>query len=1834
MDKHALVAWLTSEVSRVTGIADVEIDQPLTAFGIDSAAVAALSAKLADTLGRPIETTLLFEHPTIESLAEVLSGASTEVRQGPARAALASRDIAIVGMSCRMPGAPDKDSFWGNLLGGIDGVRAPDPARVRLGADPTTLPGRGELPAEAGLLDDIDAFDAGFFRISAAEAEFMDPQQRLLLEVAWEALEDAGHEPRSLRRRRVGVFIGISHADYAARLIGRGEGAAAFAGTGNALSVAANRLSYLYDLHGPSLAVDTACSSSLTALHLAVNSIIAGECEGALVGAANLLLDAELTGVLQKAGMLAPDARCKPFSAQANGYVRGEGCGVVFLRPLDDALATGDRIYAVIKGTAIGQDGRSNGLTAPNPAAQESVLREACSRAGIAPTQVTYVEAHGTGTSLGDPIEIEALGRVFGSGRSEDQPLLVGSVKSNIGHLEAAAGMAGLIKSALAVHAGVIPGNLHYETPSPRIDFAGAKVRVVDAVTAWPAPDDERFCGVSSFGFGGANAHAVLAAPPPSKSPRSAASPTPELVLISAHTEAALKATARRWATWLGSTAGANASIRNIAHTAERREVMSVRAAVVADSASDLRRQLLEIANTSGASAPSGQRPRTILVFPGQGDHWATGNWARFASDRLFWSVIKRCGEVLHAEGETWSLEDALRHNDPALFAAAERAQPAILALQTAMVTVLKAHGLQADAVLGHSVGEIGAAVAAGGLSLEQGCRLALQRGRAMAAQSGGGATLAVDMGEAEALALVAERTDLDVAAVNGPKAITLAGPSAELARLEAELRAQGRRTHWVSHDFAFHSRSMKPAAAALREVLDGLAPTQDGVAFHSTVSGGRIGLGQLDADYWARNLCEPVRFKDAVDSVSPASHDVVIEVASRQVLRSAVRESSGLANGPVTLVAVGEAEDAGRAQLGVISRLYSAGLPVRRRPSIGARPSLAELPPRAWDHRRYWADAAPSRVISPAEAELLIAAPESKLMAWQRVIGGVGEAALKEHQVSGRAIVPATGHIGVVLTALSDATGLELRAGRILAPLFLDDGPVTTRLVAVGDPTGRRQVELYQFDPDASASTLASQFEASPLEDAAAPPTLDESIVERLAQSWSESELYDALAQRGLSYGPSFRLAHEVRAGEGEALGRIRRPLDDQFERDALDPRILDSALHLLLPAITSSAAPRGGGVPIGFQRLQFRRRPQGDITAHASIGSENGAPLGAVRLFDEGGLFASLEGVAFAPIATPQAARDETTNLFVYRTGWTPSASEPSTAGEGRSIILFADDQPLAIGLRERLLALGHRCTLLGSDALGQSEANPVRREGVLDAAVREVARQFDGKLDAVVSLWDLESSQQSDLSLRASRALDLIRAASMAPVVRPPLLILATSRTHMGQPLNPAGAVVWGLGKAVPFENPGLTCRCVDLADEEMTAQVAALADEIAHLDTEIEVAWRDGVRHVRRIFQERAPPPAPPSLRNDATYIVSGANGALGQHAVRWLAERGARHIVGIGRSATASAGLSEVAEVIASNGSVLEYLQADLGDTAALEAAWQKIAGRRQVSGVIHAAGVLRDGPMLNMSAAEVDEVLAPKADGLLNLRQVAAPGQLDFMLLFSSAAAVLGSPGQANYCAANAFLDAYAASARARGERVVSIGWGPWADGGMASGSAVVEQQGSGGLTAIPPPAGVEFLDRAFGTDAAYMAVVPFDLTNLIQYYPEGPGFQFFESLLAGATTVLRSSGRSSSVARRPDISALFVEPRSEAEHLIAGVWQRALGIDRVGVNDGFFELGGDSVLGNQILVEIGRRIGVPIDPADAFKAFTVAGLAALAEQQLIAEIEGMSEVEVLAEVG
>jgi len=1185
----------------------------------------------------------------------------------------------------------------------------------------------------------------------------MDPQQRLFLEVAWEAIEDAGLTRAALRGSRTGVFVASYQDDYAHLQLADRTSIDAYTGTGGSHSITANRLSYLLDLRGPSLTLDTGCSASLVATHLACQSLRNRECDGAIAAGVNLILSPEMTITLSRWGFMAPDGRCKTFDASANGFVRGEGCGVIVLKRLGDALADGDRIAAVIRGSAVNQDGRTTVMTAPSGLAQEAVIREALASAKVAPSRVTYVEAHGTGTSLGDPIEVEALTKVYGPVRPDGSTCALGSVKTNFGHLEAAAGMAGLIKAVLALQRGAIPAHLHFQKLNPHISLDGTCLDIPTALRPWPRGTEPRLAGVSSFGFGGTNAHVVLEEAPALPAPRRAEQSTegrPAILPLSAHSPEALSALGRAYREMLAGAASDAAawSLADLGWAAGlRRTHHDHRVAVVGATREEMLARLDAVsrAETPAGSCRgtvSGRRPRLTFVFSGQGSQWWAMAHELLATEAVFRQMVERCDALVRPEAG-WSLLDELRADEAASrLDQTEFAQPALFAVQVGLAALWRSWGVRPDAVIGHSVGEIAAAHVSGALGLEDAVRLVVRRGRLMQRVTGAGKMASVELAEADARRAVGARADrVSVAAVNGPTTTVLSGETTTLESIVRSLVDAGVACRMLAVNYAFHSPQVAPLGPELEAALADLTPRGTEVPLISTVTGTALEGHRLDAAYWRRNMLEAVNFAAAIESAADSGCDHFLEVGPHPVLLSGVDRSLERRHIAGTLLPSLRRNQPARAtMLASLGQLYCHGWDVAWDAVNRGAGAHVRLPSYPWQRERFWLERATASS-APAVSSLLTRAARHPLLGVRLVSPAIqgalfesqltasSPALLGDHRIHGTVVFPATGYVEMALAAASVLAEGPHRLEDVVfrSPLVLaDDSPVTLHTAVAPEGSNKMVVRVWRVEAgagDEPESTLlmeATLRSGSNVTDAGPRSAAAPSEVRgRCLETRGMREHYEAAQARGVSFGQSFRCVRAIWSGTREAIGQIETPaealsVDDSYR---LHPGVLDSCLQVVAAAGIDGATY----IPLTMESVRVLGQPSAEMWSHARVrprtGADHSAVVADVHVMDAAGVtIAEVEGLCLRPATAEQITvpRRESVSQWLYEIQWRPAPALTAGPEAARSTepgiwLILADRGAVGTGLASELDAAGGSSVTISADT-AQSDPDSLRRLG----------------------------------------------------------------------------------------------------------------------------------------------------------------------------------------------------------------------------------------------------------------------------------------------------------------------------------------------------------------------------------------------------------------------------------------------------------------------------------------------------------------------------------------
>ncbi|MGX7825881.1 SDR family NAD(P)-dependent oxidoreductase [Actinokineospora sp. 24-640] len=1849
-----LLELVRTEAAAALGYPDRSAIEPGRAFrdlGFDSVTAVALRNRLRAATGHRLPTSAVFDHPTASALAGHLLAELLGVRE-PARTAVAAtatldEPIAIVAMSCRYPGGvTSPDELWelvrsgGDAIGEFPTDRGWDLANL-FHPDPDH-PGTS-YARQGGFVHDAGEFDAAFFGISPREAVAIDPQQRMLLEASWETFERAGIDPERVRGSRAGVFVGASFVGYGVggRPGGEAEGYFLF---GSGTAGTSGRVAYTFGLEGPAVTVDTACSSSLVAIHLASQALRQNECDLALAGGVAVLVSPVSFTEFSRQRGLAADGRCKAFAASADGIGWGEGVGMLLLERLSDAERNGHPVLAVIRGSAVNQDGASNGLSAPNGLAQQQVIRQALANARLQGSEVDAVEAHGTGTTLGDPIEAAAILATYGQDRPADSPLWLGSVKSNIGHTSSAAGVAGVIKMVQAMRHGHLPQTLHVDEPTPEVDWSAGAVSLLTEARPWKTTDHPRRAGVSSFGGTGTNAHAVIEqytpplarpdAEPDDAVPRVLTGKSAPAQRLTAHLDKVpTSESARAGEESDGAVAkvwsGAGAQAQRVASDLDRvamseaaqageeayglvpwvltgkspqvLRAQAQRLAAHLDRVPELRP--VEVARSLSTRAVFGHRAvllgvgreeflsalsalaadipspaavvgdaapgKVVFVFPGQGSQWVGMARELIDSSPVFAAEIAACERAL-APHVDWSLLDVLS-GDP--LDRVDVVQPALFAVMVSLAAVWRSLGVEPDAVIGHSQGEIAAACVAGALSLEDAAAIVALRAKAITALSGHGGMVSVSLPVEEVRHRLARWADrVCVAAVNGPASVVVAGDAGALGDLLADLTEDGVRAKRVPVDYASHTDHVERIRAELLASIAGVRPRSASVPFWSTVDNCWLDGAELDAEYWFRNLRYPVEFERGVRALAEQGFRFFVETSAHPVLTMAIDESVE------SVVALGSLRRDGGGPDRVVrsaAELFVHGGPVDLTAITGTGATV-DLPTYPFQRTRYWIE--PVALDARGGGHPLVGTPVPLADGGTVATGSLSvrtQPWLADHAVLGTILFPATAFIELALHTGAQAGCHGIEELVLETPLVLTERDTVRLQVSVGKPDrdGRCEFTVHARHDDTldaqwtrhATGTLTTGAPASPDQSTDAWPPAG-------ARPVDVSGFYQGAAEAGYGYGPAFQGMRAAWHHNGELLAEVTLP--DGLRGDAggygLHPALLDAALH----GIGMARALRAGGnldrpaeLPFSFTGVGLHA--EGATTLRVRLAVSADGTVSARITDDTGNPVLTVGSLACRPASSDLAKARRGSGESLFGVEWSPLTTQPTA--------------PLA------------RWSLHGPDHLGIGTADPDGADVVLAQLVAPGATPVQDALNLVRD-W-----------LTDDRRLVVITRGAVAALPEDTVPDLA----H---------APVWGLLRSAQSEHPG---RFLLLDTDDDPASLACLPQAIAAAaaNAEPQLALRAGAAYTPRLVRL-----APPTNTSDTdrttkvgsesgagTALVTGATGTLGGELARHLVRRhGYRHLVLTSRTGRAAPGADDLVAELTALGAEVTVAACDVADRDALAAVFDGVSDEHPLTAVVHTAAVLDDGVVSALTPDRLDAVLAPKVRGALNLHELTSGMDLGLFALFSSAAGVLGGAGQANYAAANTFLDALAQHRVARGLPAVSMAWGPWAQRTGMTGELTevdVRRLTRHGLIPLATADGLRLFDEALATGSALVVPMGFSPSALRNGAAEVP------PLLRG---LVRVAGRgveagSADALRRRLTGAPDTERGRIVLELVRTHVATVLGYTSPGLIDagrGFIELGLDSLTGVELRNRLASVTGLRLPATAVFDHPTPAALA------------------------
>ncbi|MDR7303664.1 type I polyketide synthase [Haloactinomyces albus] len=1640
--QNALVELVAAQAAAVLGHTspeEVDVDLNFKELGLESLGAVELRDRLNTVTGLDLPSTVIYARPTLTALAErieaELFGAEKSPAGGAPVEAGVDEPIAIVATSCRYPGGVrSAEDLWQLLIEGRDAISGfPDNRGWNLDSLDRDEIGKSYVN-QGGFLYEADLFDAQFFGISPREAAAMDPQQRLLLETSWEAFEHAGLAQDELPKQEVGVFVGAMPQDYGPRMHERANGSEGYLLTGNTGSVASGRIAYTFGFEGPAVTVDTACSSSLVALHMAVQALRGGECKLALACGTTVMSNPGIFVEFSRQGGLAPDGRCKAFSAEADGTGWAEGVGVLLLERLSEAQANGHQILGLVRGSAVNQDGASNGLTAPNGPSQERVIRQALTNARLTPADIDAVEAHGTGTTLGDPIEAQALQATYGHHHTPQHPLWLGSLKSNIGHTQAAAGVGGIIKMIQALRHRTLPQTLHAHQPTPHIDWHTSNLALLTQPQPWTTHHDQpRRAAISSFGISGTNAHIILEqAPTPTddNTPNNDNTPTELPLVLSAKNETALHHQAHRLATFLRHNP--HLHLRDIAYSlATTRTHFEHRAAIIA---TDRQQALTGLeALSDNAQLPEvlqgnirRSRGGLAFVFSGQGSQRVGMGRELHATFPVFAETVDEICTRFDAHLETPLRAVMFADSGSAEADLLDRTvytQAALFTIECALYRLYEDHGLVPDAVIGHSIGEITAAHVAGVLSLTDAVTLIAARGQTMQAARDDGAMVAIAAGESEVLAALEEHAGrVTIAAVNAPEAVVVSGDADIAESVGAHFTDQGRKARRLNVSHAFHSPHMDSAVERFGQALSEVELHEPRTPLVSNVTGRFAEPGEpTDPEYWAHHIRRPVRFADGITTLAERGTTTYLEIGPDSVLTpmadATLADTTTGATEPLLAAAMRAERPEVSTFLTSVLRMFLDG----HRPDWDvviphARP--VELPTYAFQHQRHWLDTPvndgdpTSLGALPAQHPLLAATmqlPDDRGWLFTGRLTQTTQPWIPEHAVLDTVLIPGTAYLELASHAAEHTDTPHIDELTLHTPLALSQDTALSLRLHIGEAdsgTGHRTLTLHtRTSPDTDAAdewTLHATAILAPTAPEHTPDT-DWAInwPPEQAEPVELGGFYERLLGHGYEYGPSFRGLHKAWRHGRDIYAEISLPEDTDNTGYHIHPALLDSALHPLLLDTEDSDVQ----LPFAWSRptlhdtrsthLRARLRGLDNGQASLQLTTDRGSPVAETTL-------------TLRTINPGQLERLHRTGDNGYKLDWTTLQEPPTTGTPDVQVLTGLSLDPAALGD-----AVPHTLVAPAPDA--QDEETPTTAHTMARQAME------------LVQIFLTESTFDETHLVVTTRG--------------------AVSTGVNDAVTNLPASTLWGLVRSAQLEHPE-RITILDL-DPNEDGRPAPEVVSRALATSEPQLAQRGKTLHAPRLSRAvvRSGDVGGTELDPAGTVLITGGTGTLGALIAHHLVtHHDITHLHLTSRRGPHAPGATQLQHDLEQLGAHVTITAADLSDPHTTHQLIHTIPTTHPLTAIIHTAGVLDDTVLTTMTPTQLHTTLTPKVDAAWNLHTATTDHDLAAFILYSSATGTLGNPGQANYAAANTFLDALAHHRHTHGLPATSLAWGLWTE--------------------------------------------------------------------------------------------------------------------------------------------------------------------------------------------
>lgn len=1890
-NKKMIAKKITALIKEYFHIVVLDYDIPFSEYGIVSVNIPVFIQKLNNEFNIKLGVADIFKYFTVVRLADYIHSITNIVRSNDSCTnsddVFETNEIAIIGMSCRFPGGANSiDEYWDVLVHGKDGICDIPAARWELEKyydEDRNAPGKMYCKKGGFLSCNIDEFDARFFNISPKEAVALDPQQRMLLELTWEAFENANLDILKFNGSETGVYVGISSNEYLMSQLYSGDLSRidAYSLTGGCQSTACGRVSYTFGFEGPCMAIDTACSSALIALHLACTALQAGEADLQVVAGINLIESPSTCIGFSKLNATSADGYSKAFDASANGYGRGEGGGVIILKKLSDALKDDDEILGVIKATGVNQDGKSNGLTAPNGAAQEKLIQKTLKKANLNPLDIDYVEMHGTGTNLGDPIEVNAVAATYGIGRELDNLLKIGSVKSNIGHLESAAGMASIIKVLLSMKHELIPPNLHFHTPNPFIDWEKIKAEVVDKPTVWKKEQGVRRAGINGFGFGGSNAHAIIEECQVTEHMDvSVQSEGINYILkISARSEKSLQGLVHEYYNWL--TVYDNSKFEDIIYTANTsRADLEYRVAISGKSREQMLMRMktfIETGASEGVIANT-QEPhlmqktrKIVFMFTGQGSQYVHMGKLLYDTNDVFRQALDYCDKLFKPYTLT-SIKDLIYGNNvnPEIIKKTSYAQPLIFTIEYALCQMWKHYGVIPEIVMGHSIGEYVAAVTADIISLEDAVKLVSSRGRLMDMAPGNGKMVSLFADKETVEQLLKEYKDtVCIAARNAKEICVISGYDEDVDKILAKATKEGitYKTLKVSH--AFHSMMMEPILEDFSLIAQEVNYQSPKIRFISCLYGKELEENQiLDNHYWTKHIREQVDFYQAVTSIDQKENYLFLEVGSNRVLAALCKLIFGEERSIASTLNIKKEDSIQLAQ--EIAYLYVSGVNLKWKQIKFAGKTQwrkTKLPNYVYDKNKYWTELMYDRsggIISGEDFHKIIGQRmdlsyfDNSIM-YQSKFTAKDPYFMKEHIIFETAISPAAAHMSMLLSAAKDSgngkscvfSNIEFRA-----PLALKEDEQRTVQLCLGKAKSKFSIISKDLETSNGKWLLHSKGDLSIHNEFCCSEIQEdiESFRNLIYRSDMEQGVYDSMIRSGFKLGDSFRRIKGIHFREEDCICKIEPLKNVPYYYDyILYPGIIDSIFQtgfaFVLEKINENTSLYEEGkktvIPYYLEKFTYNFMEFKELWCNTKAVLKNGIIYVDIIVYNEiGSVLLKIDNL-MAKLTDSNSLLKEVNNIskFYLHTNWVADEDidEEINILSDKSYLIYSNDEKVSENYCDKIKESGASViSVIAADKYDKKNKNsymidPIQKEDWLRLFKQIFEDTGNKDLNVVCCLLGKPNMEKNMVNYKPIKSLlYLFQTMGELGYLRNSkikIMVHNVHNLHHNKQLNLSASMVWGLAKVFSIEYADAFGGIVD--GDHVFFNTDQYIKESLCLDSQ-EICYRNGKRYVARLISHKeylnskTEKNKPINIKENVSYLITGGTGAVGLAYAEQLVILGAKNLIIMCRKEP-SKRAQEIMEKLIKSGVNINIVYGDVCDRQSLKKCLNEVNGNMpEVRGVIHAAGVLKDKMLVSSNWSDFETVLNPKVIGTINLYQVIDTEKLDFFIMTSSVASIVGNMGQGSYAAANYFMNCFAYYLEAHNVPGYACCWGAWKDNGMATGNDIVlSRMEKMGMRAFEKEQGQRIIEDFIEQPYTNLVVVDGEWDLLADYYKEWAGKREFLSRLV--TLEEKKNAKVLSKYEQDALEILKGLPQEEREDFmiekLQSVCANIMGFENVShlsVNEVLREQGADSLMIFSMRTAINKMFNIDINISVFFNYPTIVKLVRYLMTEVLEEKE------------